>query len=181
MKSKYFLMVGLSVLCLSCGQNEEELDTQKETSSSADLDSAAINAGILPDPENILLAGRFETRSDIGTDKFCAIKTSDNEYRIGILAVFGPESKCEGRGEAKLDGEKVIITLKNEKIDDDSCLFEADYDGISMQLPGNISASCSAFCTNRASLSGTKYFNVEQGNDAAKKSNGRKYKPLCRG
>lgn len=168
-----------SFSCMSACSDDKQ-NNELETESSADLDQAAINAGILPDPDNIILEGRFETRSDIGTDKFCAIKKGDNDYNIGILAIFGADSFCEGQGSASLKGEKVIISLKNAvKSIDENCEFTASFDGISLQVPGDIPLACAKFCNNRASLSGTQYFLTEEGNEAARKSNGRGFKPLC--
>ncbi len=174
------LIMGL-ILSLSACKNEVE-DNSQETQSSADLDQAAINAGILTDPDDVKLEGRFETRNDIGTDKFCAIKTGDEDYNIGILAVFGADSFCEGRGIANLDGEdlNIILNQSSKKISED-CEFTASFDGVSLQIPGVLPEVCAKFCNNRASLSGTQYFQIENGNEAAKKSNGRELKPLCKG
>lgn len=173
-------LVFTSLLLTGCSDSKPA--NERKTESSADLDQAAIDAGILPDPNNIKLEGRFETRNDIGTDKFCAIKTGDNSFNIGILAVFGEDSHCEGRGSARLDGEKVLIMLNEgrEKIDE-RCEVIAKFDGISMQFPGELPAECAKFCNNRASLSGTQYFLTEEGNESAQKSNGRAFKPLCKG
>lgn len=179
----YYFITGMvltsAILLAGCGVSEPA--SERETETSANLDQAAIEAGILPDPDNIKLEGRFETRNDIGTDKFCAIKTDDNNFSIGILAVFGADSHCEGRGMARLDGEEVIITL-NQSRDTIAGLCEvtAKFDGISLQLPGELPAECAKFCNNRASLSGTQYFLTEEGNDSAQKSSGKNFKPLCK-
>lgn len=176
---KHIPIVATFIILTACGGSIE--DNSQETQSSADLDQAAINAGILTDPDDIKLEGRFETRSDIGTDKFCAIKTGDEDYNIGILAIFGADSFCEGRGIASLDGENLRVTLnQSSKNISENCEFTASFDGVSLQLPGELPEPCAKFCNNRASLSGTQYFQIENGNDLAKKSNGRELKPLCK-
>lgn len=177
---KWIIIFTLPLLLAACNGTLE--DNSQETQSSEDLDQAAINAGILTDPDNIKLEGRFETRNDIGTDKFCAIKNGDNDYRVGILAVFGADSFCEGRGEANLDGENLNISL-NQSIreTDENCEFTASFDGISLQLPGEMPEACAKFCNNRASLTGTQYFQVEIGDEPARQSRGREFRPLCEG
>jgi hypothetical protein len=139
------------------------------------LDKRAIEAGIIPDTSNIVFAGRFETRSEMGTDKFCAVKKDGGAYSIGALAVFGPESKCEGQGTAKIQGEKVKINFQGE----DSCSFEAEYDGVELRIPGKIPAGCASYCSPRASFSGTSFFLVEQGNENARRALGRDIDRLC--
>ncbi len=167
------------LILIACGVSNEH--NSQETQSSADLDQAAINAGILTDPNDIRLEGRFETRNSIGTDKFCAIKTSAKDYNIGILAIFGSDSFCEGRGVASLDGENLSVILnESSKNISENCEFTASFDGVSLQLPGELPEPCAKFCNNRASLIGTHYFHIENGNESAKKSNGRGLKPLCK-
>ena len=180
MIKKYIYLPVYTLALMSCGSNDSE--GLEETQSSVNLDEAAISAGILPDPDNVKLEGRFETRSDIGTDKFCAI-ADGSDYKVGILAVFGADSKCEGRGVAQYEGEQVNIKLnQNAKGDlEEECEFTASYDGISLQLPGDLPQSCAKVCNNRASLAGTQYYLAEEGNDAARQSNGNKIKPLCQG
>lgn len=177
---KWIIIFTLSVILAACSYVIE--DNSQETQSSEDLDQAAIDAGILTNPDNIKLEGHFETRNDIGTDKFCAIKTGNEEYSIGILAVFGADSYCEGRGEARLDGENLNITLtQSTRETDETCEFQASFDGVSLQLPGELPETCAKYCNNRANLIGTQYFQIEIGNEPARKSNGRDFKPLCKG
>jgi hypothetical protein len=141
----------------------------------AALDARAKAVGILPGSDAIEFSGRFETRSDLGTDKFCAVKTSKARFDIGVLAVFGPESKCEARGTATVSGEKVNVALTGK----DSCNFDAEFDGIELRFPGTVGAGCASYCSPRASLSGTRYFIVEQGDDNARRTLGRDFEKLC--
>lgn len=139
------------------------------------LDRQAINAGILPDPENLEFAGRFEKRSDLGIDKFCAVSDGTEKFKIGVLAVFGAESKCEGQGTATVDGDKVRISLQGQG----KCDFGAQYDGVELRFAGAIPSGCAAYCTARASLSGTHYFMVQNGDEPARRTLGRDIERLC--
>jgi hypothetical protein len=148
---------------------------QRNSDAGAALDKKAIAAGILPDTENFVFGGRYETRSEMGTDKFCAVKSGSRQFAIGALAVFGPESKCEARGQAAISGEKVKISFSGKG----SCSFEAGFDGIELRFPGALEPGCAAYCTSRASFSGTSYFIVETGDDNAKRALGRDFEKLC--
>jgi hypothetical protein len=139
------------------------------------LDEQAIEAGILPDPQALEFAGRFETRGDLGTDKFCAVEDGAQRFNIGVLAVFGPESKCEGRGTANISGDKVRISLRGKG----DCAFDAQYDGVELRFPGSIESGCTSYCSDRASLSGTHFFMVQSGDEPARKTLGRDIERLC--
>jgi hypothetical protein len=139
-----------------------------------ELDRLAIEKGLLPDPQSLALEGRYETRSELGTDKFCAV-ADDGRYRIGFLSVYGPESKCEGQGTAEQNGDVVRVTLIGKA----ECAFEASYDGIVLRFPGAVPESCAAYCSRNANMSGTRYYFVDPGAAAARKTLGRDFERLC--
>jgi hypothetical protein len=157
----------------ACGSGDEK--SAPQTDASRSLDEQAIAKGLLPDPEGRALAGRFETRSELGTDKFCAVG-DDGEFAIGMLAVFGPDSKCEAQGNAEFVGDRVRITLSGKE----SCSFDAEFDGIQLRFPGSVPEGCASYCSPRASMSGTAYFFTEPGNASARRTLGRDIERLCR-
>lgn len=161
-------------LLAACGENAPAGMGGGNDMGSA-LDEQAIATGIMPDPEEVEFAGRFETRSELGTDKFCAVGNGSKQFSVGFLAVFGPESKCEGKGTASVNGDKVRITLTGKG----SCAFEARYDGIELRFAGAIESGCASYCSDRASLSGTHYFMIQPGDAAARNTLGRDIERLC--
>jgi hypothetical protein len=162
------LLVGLA----ACGGGDQK--SAPQTDASRSLDEQAIAKGLLPDPEGRALAGRYETRSDLGVDKFCAVG-DEGEFVIGMLAVFGPDSKCEAQGNAEFVGDKVRITLSGK----DSCSFDAEFDGIQLRFPGDVPDGCASYCSPRASMSGTAYFFTEPGDASARRTLGRDIERLC--
>ena len=156
----------------ACGQSETK--QAPKTDASRALDEQAISKGLLPDPEGRALAGRYESRSDLGVDKFCAVG-DDGQFDIGFLAVFGPDSKCEGQGKAEIASEQVRITLSGK----DACSFDADFDGILLRFPGSVPAGCASYCSPRAGMGGTSYFFTEPGNASARRTLGRDIERLC--
>jgi hypothetical protein len=171
MKLRVFLAISLYSLSACDGQTI----LTDSASTGQQLDKKAIEVGIIPDPNNVTLSGRFETRSELGTDKFCAVGEAGAQHKIGILAVFGPESKCEAQGTAQIKGEKIALSLNNQE----SCRFDAEFDGISIRFPGTMPGGCASYCTARASFAGTSYFMVEHGNINARKTLGRDIEKLC--
>lgn len=145
------------------------------TDASRSLDEQAISRGLLPDPEGRALTGRYERRSDLGIDKFCAVG-DEGEFAIGMLTVYGPESKCEAQGSARFVGNKVRISLNGKG----SCEFDADFDGVQLRYPGSVPEGCGSYCSPNASMSGTAYYFIEPGNASARSTLGRDIERLCR-
>lgn len=162
----------VSLVLAACGQNDSK--EAPATDASRALDEQAISRGLLPDPEGRALAGRYESRSELGIDKFCAVG-DDGQFQIGFLAVFGPDSKCEGQGRAEFVGENVRITLSGQE----SCRFDASFDGILLRFPGSVPDGCASYCTPRAAMGGTSYFFTEPGDASARQTLGRDIERLC--
>ncbi len=176
MKAALWLAITAFMLA-GCNRAADRADNDNQVTTDVGdaLDQQAIARGILPDLRNLKFAGRFETRSELGTDKFCAIAIGQDRYRIGVLAVFGSESKCEGQGIARIDGEKVQIQLQGSG----ACSFNGEFDGVELRFPGDLEIACDNYCSDRASLAGTSYFMVDPGNDAAQQTLGRAIGRLC--
>ncbi|WP_108809792.1 hypothetical protein [Sphingorhabdus sp. Alg231-15] len=164
-------------LLASCDQIEagrgDAADGPEEQPSS--LEQAAIDAGVIPDVRNVSLSGAFERQSDLGEDRFCAVGNDERGYQVGLLAVFGPDSKCEGLGSAERNGERVTITLDSEQ----RCSFTASFDGVALQMPGDLPESCESYCTPRAGLNGVSFYLVGEGDAVARSTRGREIENLC--
>lgn len=147
------------------------------------LDAAAIDAGVIADPQAIDLAGSFADPGATGSDAFCAQGNRDKGYKVGLLVSFGASTQCEGTGSAMLAGETAEISLSRNGEGDTigGCRFSARFDGNALALPGSVPAACSALCTHRASLAGASFALVEPGNAAAAGASGRSLKRLCAG
>lgn len=147
------------------------------------LDAAAIDAGVIADPQAIDLAGSFADPGATGSDAFCARGDRAKGYRVGVLVTFGASSQCEGTGSAKLAGETADLSLSRNGDGDAiaGCRFSAQFDGNALALPGSVPAACAALCSDRASLAGASFALVEPGDAAAAGASGRSVKRLCSG
>lgn len=171
MKARWAL---LALLLAACGQSDDK-SAPATGSVGAELDRIAIEKGLIPDPASLTFEGRYETHSELGTDKFCALAEGDGRYRVGFLSVYGTESKCEAQGTAEQDGERISISLSGAQ----GCSFDAEFDGIVLRFPGMVPESCAALCSRNASMSGTRYYLVDTGEAAAKRAIGRDFERLC--
>lgn len=154
------------------GASASESNTAQPIS---ELEQAAIDAGVIPDVRTVSLSGAFERKSDLGEDRFCAVGSDENGYQIGLLAVFGPGSKCEGVGKARRDGEAVRITLDTEE----QCDFDASFDGVELKVGGVLPDGCKSYCSPRATFAGVSFFLVGEGDAVARSTRGRDIKELC--
>lgn len=159
-----------------CGQFDSQ-SSEEQVAEPSSLEKAAIEAGVIPDINTVTLSGAFERQSDLGTDRFCAVGNDENGYQIGMIAVFGPESKCEGLGEATRTGETVRMVLTSEE----RCSFTASFDGVEIQLPGSLPESCESYCSPRAGFDGVSFYIIGEGDEVARSTRGREIESLCPG
>lgn len=172
----------LALACLllaGCSETQAGGDVDMVTP----LDAAAIDAGVIADPEAIDLAGSYADTGGSGSDAFCARGTRGTGYAIGVLVTFGGSTQCEATGRAVLTGERARINLSHTGAGDAiaGCSFDAQFDGSALALPGTVPAACEAVCSDRASLAGASFALVEQGDAAASSSAGRAIDRLCAG
>lgn len=164
----------LPFILAGCDAQQGNSDSDPKNAGAA-LDRQAIEKGLLPDPRKLTFEGRFETQSELGADKFCAVADGGASYRVGFLSVYGAESKCEGQGSAQQEGDAVHIELEGKG----SCSFTASYDGIALRFPGSVPDGCASYCSPNANMSGTRYYFVDPGPQAARQTLGRDHDRLC--
>ncbi|MFN3817890.1 hypothetical protein [Blastomonas sp.] len=171
--------LGVCLLLGGCSETRAGGDTAAVTP----LDAAAIEAGVLADPQDIDLAGSFADTAGTGSDAFCARGDRRKGYAVGVAVSFGGASQCEAQGTATLSGEQATISLdrsgKGSAVS--GCRFSARFDGNGLALPGSLPAGCLAACSGRASLAGASFSLIEPGDDAAAAARGRSLDRLCSG
>ncbi len=171
------LILPVLILALTGCEKTASEDSGEQAPEPSSLEKAAIDAGVIPDMNTVTLSGAFERQSDLGTDRFCAVGNDENGYQVGVIAVFGPESKCEGLGEATRTGETVRVVLTSEE----RCSFTASFDGVEIKLPGSLPESCDSYCSPRAGFNGVSFFLVGEGDEVARSTRGREIESLCPG
>ncbi|MGJ3649921.1 hypothetical protein ACLB0R_15805 [Sphingomonas sp. GlSt437] len=137
------VMAGVALALLTaCGDKQPSAPTAK-ASSAPDLESAAIAAGVIPDPANTDLTGLYAR----DTDRVCVIP-GRLDFRIGAYVDYGPGHSCSGSGTATRAGDLVHVRMDGAE----GCEFDARYEGDRIVFPPNVPAGCAHLCTGRASL-----------------------------
>jgi hypothetical protein len=94
-----------------------------------DLESAAIERGLVRDPKDRELVGLYAR----DTDRICMVR-SGNEYRVGAFVDYGDGVTCSGSGKVTRVGETLHVELGGEG----TCGFRARFDGDRIQFPGTV-------------------------------------------
>ena len=111
-----------------------------------DLESAAVERGMVRDPRDTDIAGLYAR----DTDRVCIVQ-GDDGYRIGAFVDYGDKITCSGSGNVTRVGDKLHIQLG---ADADGCSFDARFDGDKLYFPGNVPDGCAKLCARRASYAG---------------------------
>jgi hypothetical protein len=139
------LLLAGALMLAGCGQR----DTGGKAAAPppGDLESAAIAAGVIPDPASADMTGLYQADGD----KVCVVPSSD-AFRIGVSLDYGPGQNCSGSGSAVRDGERVHVSFDGA----DGCAFDARFEGDRIVFPGNVPDACQKLCHGRTSLSGVE-------------------------
>jgi hypothetical protein len=124
-----------------------------------DLESAAIERGLVRDPDDADLTGLYAR----DTDRICIVRTG-SAYRIGAHVDYGDRITCSGTGTVERSGATLRIALGK----DGACSFTAQYDGDRIRFPGVLPDACNPLCARRASFTGLDVARLsESGAEAA--------------
>lgn len=106
------------------------------------LEAAAIEAGVIPDPNNSDITGLYAR----DTDRVCVVPGATG-YRIGVFVDYGEKLRCSGSGTVTRAGEKLRIDFAGA-----GCSFDARFEGDRIVFPGRLPDACRKLCSERASL-----------------------------
>lgn len=107
-----------------------------------DLETAAISAGLVPNPDDSDVTGLYAR----DTDRICLVPAKD-AYRAGVTIDYGDGQGCAGSGTATRAGATVHFDL-----DRPGCSFDARFDGDRIVFPAQLPDACRKQCAGRASL-----------------------------
>lgn len=110
-----------------------------------DLESAAIERGLVRDPAEGDIAGVYARN----TDGLCIVPEGD-AYRIGAHVDYGDGIACSATGTLRRSGARLRIRLGR----DEACSFDARLDGDNIRFPGALPDGCATLCRGRASYAG---------------------------
>jgi hypothetical protein len=126
-----------------CSRGESNGNGAHATQPANGLEAAAIEAGVIPDPNNTDLSGLYAR----DTDRVCVIPDT-SAYRIGVFVDYGDQQSCGGSGTVTRVGEKLHVDFENA----DGCSFDARFEGDRIVFPGRLPDGCQKLCAHRASI-----------------------------
>jgi hypothetical protein len=131
------VLCGLLAACSGGGGNQ--------ATTPKDLESAAIERGLVNDPDDSDLTGLYAR----DTDRVCVVSDRDS-YRIGAFVDYGDGLSCTGTGTVSRAGEALSVTLTGKN--GLTCSFDARFDGEHIRFPATVPPDCAKFCGPRASF-----------------------------
>lgn len=137
----------LALVLLAACQRSERTPTADNVAAPVGLETAAIQAGVIPDPANTDVTGLFAR----DTDRVCVVPSA-TAYRIGVFVDYGDDQSCSASGTATRVGETLHVRLHGQS--DDGCSFDARFEGDRIVFPGTLPDACQQRCSKRASMSG---------------------------
>ena len=130
------------LLAAGCGAQGDRAAVDN-AAAAPDLESAAIAAGVIPDPTSSDITGLYARDSD----RVCIVPEAMN-FRIGAFVDYGGAQSCSASGTATRAGEVLHVRFDQAQ----GCEFDARYEGDRIVFPGRVPAACAKLCTGRASF-----------------------------
>jgi hypothetical protein len=140
-----------------------------------DLESAAIERGMVRDPKDSEIAGLYAR----DTDRVCIVPDGQG-YKIGAFVDYGDKITCSASGTVSRVGEKLRVELGSGE-GDDKCGFDARFDGDKIYFPGNVADACAKLCARRASYAGLEVSRMSVSEAEARAMRDPAGKQLCGG
>ena len=148
-------------------------DAPRQTAAPATgLEAAAIEAGVIPDPNGADIAGLYAR----DTDRMCVVPTA-TAYRIGVYVDYGEDQNCGGSGVVTRVGETLNVDFPIAP----GCNFDARFEGDRIAFPGRVPDGCAKLCSNRASLAALDVDRLSESVSEASTLRDAKGKLLCNG
>ncbi|MDF7773984.1 hypothetical protein P1X14_01890 [Sphingomonas sp. AOB5] len=136
-----------------------------------DLETAAIERGLVRDPKDTEIAGLYAR----DTDRICIVPNG-NGYRIGAFVDYGDRITCSGSGTVSRVGEVLRVEMGEGE---EKCGFDARFDGDKIVFPGNVPDACSKLCAKRASYAGLEVTRISESEAEAAAMRDSRGRALC--
>lgn len=161
----------LPVLLLMAGCSDDTPQPLRNATPATGLEAAAIEAGVIPDPDNTDITGLYAR----DTDRVCIVPSA-TAYRVGVFVDYGDQVSCGGSGTVTRAGEKLQLEFDGV----DGCSFEARFEGDRIVFPGRLPDACQKLCAQRASMAALDVGRLSESVSEASTLRDGKGRLLCR-
>jgi hypothetical protein len=161
------VMVASALLLTACHSSQPA-----QQSTAPDLETAAIERGLVRNPSDTEIAGLYAR----DTDRICVVPDKQLGYRIGAFVDYGDRITCSSTGTVSRVGETLHVELGGEG---DKCSFDARFDGEKISFPGALPDGCNKFCARRASFAGLEVTRLSESPAEAEAMRDANGKRLC--
>jgi hypothetical protein len=161
----------LMVLALSACSRQPEAPAKAKGTPANGLEAAAIEAGVIPDPDSSDITGLYAR----DTDRVCIVPAA-SAYRIGVFVDYG-DQHCGGSGVVTRVGETLTLDFPSAP----GCSFDAQFEGDRITFPGKVPDACATLCEQRASIAALNVDRLSESISEASTLRDAKGKALCGG
>ncbi|MGY4396140.1 hypothetical protein ACVWZA_001313 [Sphingomonas sp. UYAg733] len=162
----------LALLLVAACSRQPDVPKQTAAAPATGLEAAAIEAGVIPDPNGTDITGLYAR----DTDRMCVVPTA-TAYRIGVYVDYGEDQNCGGSGVVTRVGEALNVDFP----DAPGCNFDARFEGDGISFPGKVPDGCAKLCSRRASLAALDVDRLSESVSEASTLRDAKGKLLCSG
>lgn len=163
---KWRVALALAALLGACGQRGEE---DANDAAMVPLERAAIEAGLVTDPDSADPSGLYER----GPDRLCIVPATEN-FTVGVTTGFADGGgSCSARGSGVHDGSRLRVDLGG------GCRFDANFEGDRIGFPARLPDACRSACQDRASLSAASFDQISDSAAEAAAMTDRTGRTLC--
>ena len=133
-------VAALALALAACSGGGDPANTE-----APDLETVAIERGVVRDPGDGSLTGLYER----GGDRLCLVPQGE-DLRVGAFVLNGGRLGCSASGTAKRSGDRLRIHFGN------ACELEARVEGARIIFPAKLPSQCARRCTARGTFSGLR-------------------------
>ncbi len=138
-------VLALVLACCSPSGGQQQAAQGNGLAPALDLETAAIERGLVRDPRDTEVAGLYAR----DTDRLCVVE-DDVGYRVGAFVDYGAGITCSGSGRLTRVANRLHVDFGEQT----GCSFDARFEGDRIVFPGQVPDGCAALCTGRASFAG---------------------------